>query len=65
MPVSDLNIHRAAHQWIATHGDQATTKAREMVETMRCRGDTESAGTWLRIIVAIGTLGTLPTDGKH
>jgi hypothetical protein len=65
MPVSDLDIHRAAHVLIAHHGDNATTVAREMVETMPQRGDTEGADTWLRIIVAIGTLGTPPTDSRH
>jgi hypothetical protein len=25
----------------------------------------KGAGTWLRIIVAIGTLGTPPTDSRH
>jgi hypothetical protein len=65
VPVSDLDIHRAAHQWVAKHGDQATVTAREMVETMRERGDTEGADTWLRIIVAIGTLGKPPTDARH
>jgi hypothetical protein len=65
VPASDLDIHRAAHLLIAEWGDQATAKAREMVETMRERGDTEGADTWLRIIVAIGTLGTPPTDSRH
>jgi hypothetical protein len=40
MPVSDLDIHRAAYQWIAQHGDNATAKARQMVELMRQKGDT-------------------------
>ena len=65
MPVSDHDIHRAAHLLIAEWGDQATAKAREMVETMRQKGDAEGADTWLRIIVAIGTLGTPPTDSRH
>jgi hypothetical protein len=65
MPVSDLDIHRSAHQWIAEHGDAAVRKAREMVEQMRRRGDTKGADTWLRIIIAIGTLGTPPTDSQH
>jgi hypothetical protein len=65
MPVSDLDIHRAAHQWIAQHGDQATAKAREIVEQMRAKGDVDGADTWLRIIVAIGTLGAPPTDSRH
>jgi hypothetical protein len=65
MSASDLDIHRAAHQWIAQHGEQATAKAREMVEQMRAKGDVDGADTWLRIIVAIGTLGTPPTDSQH
>jgi hypothetical protein len=65
MPVSDLDIHRAAHQWIAQHGDDAVAKAGEMVERMRQRGDTEGADTWLGIIIAIGTLEAPPTDSRH
>jgi hypothetical protein len=56
MPPSDLDIARAAHQWIQMHGDNATAKAREMVETMRKKGDEDGADVWLRIIAAIGTL---------
>ncbi len=41
------------------------TKAREMVEAMRKKGDTEGADVWLRIIVAIGEIGTPPTDARH
>ena len=44
---SDLDIHRSAHLWIQRHGEQATAKAREMVEEMRRKGDTEGADTWL------------------
>jgi hypothetical protein len=40
-------------------------KAREMVEAMRRKGDTEGADFWLRIIVSIGTLGELPTEARH
>jgi hypothetical protein len=61
----DLDIDRAAHQWIAQHGDNATAMARQMVEWMRQKGDTEGADTWLRIIVSIGTLGTPPTESRH
>jgi hypothetical protein len=63
--VSDFDISRAAHRWIAQHGDQATAKAREMVEQMRAKRDAEGADTWLRIIVAIGSLAALPTDARH
>jgi len=65
MPASDSDIHRSAHLFIQLHGDEATAKAREMVEEMRCRGDHESADTWLRIIVAIGELGEPPTEARH
>jgi hypothetical protein len=65
MPVSDLDIHRAAHQWIAQHGENAVAKARKMVEAMRQQGDMEAADTWLRIIIAIGALGAPPTDSRH
>jgi len=65
MPPSDVDIQRTAHLWIQQHGDNATTKAREMVEKMRRRGDADGADVWLRIIVAIGTLGTPPTNARH
>ena len=65
MPVSDLDIARTAHLWIQRHGDEATARARERVEEMRRKGDAEGADTWLRIIVAIGTLGMPPTNARH
>ena len=65
MPVSDLDIARSAHQWIQLHRENATAKAREMVETMRKKGDEDGADTWLRIIVAITTLGEPPTAARH
>jgi uncharacterized protein YegL len=64
MPVSDLDIQRAAHLWIQQHGGDAMAKAREMVERMRRKGDDEGADTWLRIIVVIATLGA-PTNARH
>jgi hypothetical protein len=65
MPGSDPDITLMAHLWVQQHADNAATKAREMVEKMRRRGDTEGADIWLRIIVAIGTLGTPPTNTRH
>jgi chorismate synthase len=65
MPISDLDIHRAAHSLIQQHGDNAMAKAREMVEKMRRRGDADGAGVWLHIIGVIDTLGTPPTDARH
>jgi len=65
MPVSDLDIHRTAHLFIQLHGDEATARARKMVEEMRWKGDHDGADEWLRIIVAIGELGELPTEARH
>jgi len=65
MPVSDRDIHQLAHFFIRVHRDEATAKARKMVEEMRRKGDHEGADTWLRIIVAIGELGEPPTEARH
>jgi hypothetical protein len=65
MSPSDLNIERTAHLWVQQHGDNATAKVREKVEKMRRRGDIEGADVWLRIIVAIGPLATLPTNAHR
>jgi hypothetical protein len=45
-------------------GERATAHARNMVEQMR-RGDGDGADTWLRIIIAIGELGTPPSDARR
>jgi hypothetical protein len=65
VPISDLDIRRAANLWIQQHGEHATPRHREIVEEMRCKGDADGADMWLRIVVSIGTLGTPPTDAKH
>jgi hypothetical protein len=49
MTVSDLDILRAAHLHLERYGDQAVAKAREMVRTLKERGDNDGADTWLRI----------------
>jgi hypothetical protein len=64
MAVSDLDILRAAHLHLERHGDQAVTKAREIVRTLKERGDDDGADTWLRIIVAIETMRQEPS-GRH
>jgi hypothetical protein len=56
MVVSDRDIHRAARLHLERHGDEAVTKARDMVRNLKERGDNEAADTWLRIIVAIEVL---------
>ena len=65
MPVSDLDVARTAHLWIQQHGDEATAKAREMVDEMRRKDDLAGDDVWLRIIVVIGALGTPPTDAPR
>jgi transposase InsO family protein len=65
MPVDDRDIYRSAHLWISRHGENATAKAREMVEAMRAKGDNAGAEVWSRIIVAIVELGAPPTDARH
>jgi hypothetical protein len=65
MPPSDLDINHTAYLWIRRHGDEATARARRKVEEMRRRGDTDGADVWLRVLVAIGTLGTPPTNARH
>jgi hypothetical protein len=62
VPVSDLEIQRAALLWAQQYGNLAIAKAREMVETMWSKGDADGADRWLRIIVAIGSLGEPPTE---
>jgi hypothetical protein len=61
VPVSDLDIARAVHLWIQRHGDKAMVEARAKVDELRATGDSEGADVWLRIIIAIGTLGEPPT----
>ncbi|HEV2550712.1 MAG TPA: hypothetical protein VGU20_25595 [Stellaceae bacterium] len=57
MPISDLVIHRFAHLFIQLHGEEATERARAMVEQMRGKGDQEGADHWLHIIEAMRELG--------
>ncbi len=65
MPPSDLDIVRTAHFWIQRRGDEAMAKARAKVDELRAKGDNEGADVWLRIIIAIGTLGTPPQHARH
>jgi hypothetical protein len=65
MPISDFDIQRLAHLFIQLDGDQATAKARKMVEEMRRKGDNDGADKWLRVIVAIGELGEPPIEARH
>lgn len=66
-PPSDLDVYRSANIWFQRHGDDATAKAREMVEAMRRKAmktvPTLGCGS-LRTIVAIGALGESPTGAR-
>ncbi len=53
MTEPDLEIFRSANLFVELHGDEAVTRARDMVRTMRQRGDNCGADRWLQIIVAI------------
>ena len=53
---SDIAVFRSANIYIELHGDDAVAKAREMVRTMRERGDSDGADRWQQIIVAIETV---------
>jgi hypothetical protein len=55
---SDLDIFRAAHLWAGQHGDAAVAEARKRVAELQATGQRDGADVWLRIIVAIETLGT-------
>ncbi len=59
----DAEIFRSTNLFVELHGDEAITKAREMVRTMRERGDNDGADRWLRIIVAIEAIRQGPDRG--
>jgi hypothetical protein len=61
MTDSDLDIFRAANMYVERYGDEAIAKAREMVRSLKERGDEDGADTWLRIIVAIETMRQAPS----
>lgn len=65
MHVSDLDIEYSAHLYIQLHGHAAAGKARAMVEQMRAKGDVEGMSTWLRMIVAIISLGGQQTEARR
>ena len=58
MAAPNLDIHRTAYLFVRLHGDAAGERARMIAERMHSKGDHDGADTWLRIIVAIGELGS-------
>jgi hypothetical protein len=65
MAAADQEIENIAHLLIQRHGDAAMAQARRRVEESRRKGDGEKTDFWLRVIVAIGTLGTPPTAARN
>jgi hypothetical protein len=65
MDATDDEIERIAHLLIQRHGADAVARARRSVEEARRKGDGDKTDFWLRVIVALGTLGTPPTDARN
>jgi hypothetical protein len=57
MDVSDVVIRRFAHLFIQLHREEATAKARRMVEEMLRDGDRDGADNWRRVFIAMRELG--------
>jgi len=53
LPLSDLELRRAAEEIIAEHGDVALTQAEEHVRALTAEGFDSIAKTWERIADAI------------
>ena len=53
LPLSDLDLRRAAEEMIAEHGDVALTQAEERVRALTAEGFDSIAKTWERIAGAI------------
>ena len=49
----DIDIWRAANQWIKQHGTDAAAQAVTMADKLAAEGDEEGQRTWLGIITAI------------
>ena len=56
MPISDLDIHRAANVILKQHGDGAMAHARSRIAELSVAGDAEGVAAWSRIVVAIEAL---------
>lgn len=49
----DIDIWRAANQYVKQHGEDAAIQAAMMADKLAERGDYAGQKTWLRIITAI------------
>ena len=62
MPISDLDIHRAANLIMKQHGNGAMAHAHSRIAELSAAGDAEGVIVWSRIAVAIEALGAAPGE---
>ena len=65
MPISNLDIYRAAHMLIERHGADAMIEAAKMIDAMLNRGDLEGRAVWRQIRRAIAELQASPSGPAH
>jgi len=66
MAATDDDIERIARLLIARHGDAAAVaRARRSVVEARRNRDQGKGDFWLRVVVALGTLGTPPAVARN
>jgi hypothetical protein len=61
----DIDIYRAANEFIMRYGDDADTQANMMADKMMARGGMEARAMWLRVLEAIGELRVLKRERVH
>lgn len=63
--ISDLDIYRAAHLMMHSHGGNAEHEAAKCADQMIERGDVDELLTWYRIWQAIAVMRQAPTGLPH
>ncbi len=58
--LSDIDIYRAAHEFIKQHGDHAPIEAAMRADEMLAKGDMDGLAVWKQIVKAVDEL--LPKD---
>jgi len=61
----DIDIYRAAHEYIKQYGDDADIQASMMADKMLERGSMEGRALWLQILEAIDELRVLMRQKLH
>lgn len=68
MPVSDLDIWRAAQGLLKAYGERAVFEAAERADQAIAKGDVQAEFTWMRVVRAVRELERQspgPGEGKH